>query len=325
MAKGSTALKIARVVGLRLLYGLVSLLFLSLLTFLIDEVAPGDAALVRAGEKASVATIERIRKEMGLDRPWPVRYVEYIGNAARGDFGNRYSYTKEPVVDVLKRALPMTLMIAVPAIFVAAIIGLLFGTIGAIYRTKWPDQFVLGFSTLGVTLPNFVLGPVLVLLFANRYMFDFLPSSWEANLRAPVYYYLLLPVIVLAARPTATLTRLTRESMIDTLGQEFIKLARAKGVPSWRLYLKHGLRNAILPVVTAIGTSFGYLLTGSFIVESIFTMPGMGFTAIDAIQKNDTPVVIACVMLTGALFILANLIVDVVNPLIDPRIRESQI
>ena len=142
---------------------------------------------------------------------------------------------------------------------------------------------------------------------------------------APKFYYMILPVIVLAARPMATITRLTRASMVDTLGQEFIRLGIAKGLPAGRLYIKHGLRNAILPVLTGIGTSFGYLMTGSFIVETAFLIPGIGHEAINAIQKGDMPVIMACVIITGFLFIAVNLLVDLFQQVIDPRIRESQI
>jgi ABC-type dipeptide/oligopeptide/nickel transport system permease component len=139
------------------------------------------------------------------------------------------------------------------------------------------------------------------------------------------FYYYILPVAILAARPMAMLTRLTRASMVETLKQEFIRTAIAKGVPTGRLYFRHALRNAILPVITAIGTSFGFLLTGSFVVERAFTLPGLGSTTIEAIQRGDFPVVGACVLLTGFLFILINLLVDLILPLLDPRIRESQV
>ncbi len=320
--KGSGSI-LAKALAKRLLFGLLSLLFLSLVTFLIDEVAPGDAAMVVAGEKATVAQVQDLRHKMGLDRPWPIRYGEYLWGVSHGDFGRSYYGTRDPVSNIVVKALPMTLMVAIPAILLASILGLVLGTLAAINENKWLDQVILGFSTLGVTIPNFVLAPVLVIIFALQ--LQQLPTTWEVNLRAPVFYYLLLPTIILAARPAASLTRLTRASMIETLQQEFIKLARAKGVPAWRLYIFHALRNAFLPVFTAIGTNFGYLLTGSFIVETVFIMPGMGLNTIDAIQKGDTPVIMAMVMVTGGLFITVNLLVDILMPFLDPRIREAQV
>ncbi|MBS1707544.1 MAG: ABC transporter permease [Armatimonadetes bacterium] len=312
-----------RAVLLRLFYGLVSLVFISLVTFLADEIAPGDAATAVAGEKATQAQVERLRTQMGLDRPWPIRYVEFVGHAVKFDFGESYFGTKEPVNTILGRALPMTMTLAGSAIVLAAILGISLGTVAAVWQNKPPDRIALTMSTLGVTVPNFVLAPILVYIFAVR--MDKLPTTWEVNRVAPDFFYLILPVVVLSARPAASLTRLTRASMVDTLSQEFIRLAVAKGVPPWQIYLKHALRNAILPVLTSIGTSFGYLLTGSFVVETIFTMPGLGHAAIDAILKGDTPLILASTLVSGALFVLVNLLVDMVLPMIDPRIRESQI
>lgn len=308
---------------LRLSFGVVSLLFISFVTFVADEVAPGDAATIPAGEKARAEDVEALRRRMGLDRPWPIRYVEFVGNAVRLDFGNSYTGAREPVSKIILRGLSMTLRVASLAILLAAGLGILLGTIAAVRQNRFADRAVLTLSTLGVTVPNFVLAPVLVYIFALQ--LDVLPQTWEVNRVAPDFYYLLLPVVILALRPMAMLTRLTRASVVDTMQQEFVRLAVAKGVPPLRLVFKHVLRNALLPVVTAIGTSFGFLLTGSFIVERAFVIPGLGREAIEAIQKRDTPVIQATVLLAGALFILVNLLVDLLLPLLDPRIREAQV
>ncbi|MCW5937713.1 MAG: ABC transporter permease [Fimbriimonadaceae bacterium] len=319
----SSLAKTSRAVGLRLFYGLLSLLFVSFVTFVADEVSPGDAAMARAGEKASPEAIARIRHEMGLDRPWPERYLRFVGNAARGDFGVSYFGTRQPVSEIIQRALPMTAKIAFLAVVLASGIGIFLGTLAAVYQHHFIDKAALSLSTLGVTLPNFVLIPIFQWFFTLK--LGILPLSYEAQLKAPEIYYLVLPVIVMSARPTAMLARLTRASMIDVLQQEFIKLAIAKGVPTFRVYTVHALRNALLPVLTAIGSSFGILLTGSFITETAFMVPGLGREAIQAIQKRDTPVILATVLVTGALFILVNLIVDILMPLVDPRIRDSQV
>ena len=305
----------------RVLFGILALLFVSFVTFLADEMAPGDAATLIAGEKATAGTLARVRHEMGLDRPWPVRYVDFVVRAAQFDFGRSYTGTKEPVADVIRRNLPMTARIAVQAMLLAAFVGIALGTVAGVWNDRWPDRIALALSTLGVTIPNFVLAPVLVYLFALQ--LDILPVNWEVQRLAPDYYYLLLPVIILSLRPMATLTRLTRASVIDTMGQEYIRLAIAKGVPRPRLILVHALRNALVPVVTAFGTSFGFLLTGSFIVETAFTLPGLGRAGIEAIQKRDTPVIMATTLVAGTLFILVNLLVDLAMPLLDPRIRET--
>ncbi|MFZ4507924.1 MAG: ABC transporter permease [Fimbriimonas sp.] len=316
-------MRLLKALSLRLLFGVLSLLFISFVTFVADEIAPGDAATVVAGEKASIKEVERLRENMGLNRPWPIRYVEYVGKAATGDFGRSSYGTKEPVSEVIKRSLPYTAINATLAITIASVIGILFGTLAAIWENRAPDRAILTFSTLGVTLPNFVLAPLLVYVFVLQ--LDYLPLTWEVNRRGSDVLYYILPVLLLSARPTALLTRLTRASMVETLKQEFIRTATAKGVPKGRLMVRHALRNAILPVVTAIGTSFGFLLTGSFVIERFFVIPGLGSATIEAITQGNMPVVQACVLITGAMFILLNLIVDMILPILDPRIRESQV
>ena len=316
-------MKLARAISLRLLFGALSLLFISLVTFIAGALAPADAATIEAGEKATAADLTRIRHEMGLDRPWPVRYVEYLEHAAHGDFGNSYAGQKKPVNQIIAERLPITAEVAGLAILLAAGVGIGLGTIAGIYRNKVPDRAVLTFSTLGVTIPNFVLAPLLIYIFAVK--LGQLPSYWKMYRPEGDFYYLVLPVSILAARPAAMITRLTRQSMIDTLQQEFIRMAIAKGVPRFRLYIRHGLRNAILPVVTAIGTSFGFLLTGSFVMDRAFTIPGIGSETVEAITSNDMPVVQACVLVTGAMFIVINMLVDMALPILDPRIRESQV
>jgi ABC-type dipeptide/oligopeptide/nickel transport system permease component len=313
--------RLARAIVLRLLYGILSLIFISLVTFVADEIAPGDAVTAIVSEKADAETKARIRKNLGLDRPAPERYARFLGNIARGDFGRSYSYTQERVSDMIARALPMTAMVGGLAMLLAGIVGVGLGTLAAINENRFADRAVLSISTLGVTVPNFVLAPILVLIF--YVWLDTLPAAWSQTRVVPDYMYLILPVSILALRPMALLTRLTRASMVETLKQEFIRTAIAKGVPPGRLFFRHALRNAILPVITAFGTSFGFLLTGSFVIERAFALPGLGSMTIEAISRGDFPVVAACVLLTGAIFIVINLIVDLILPFLDPRIRES--
>ena len=316
-------MRLVKAISVRLLFGCFSLLFISFVTFVAGEFAPGDPATILAGEKASLATVAQIRHNIGLDQPWPLRYIHYVTHALQGDFGVSYYSTHEPVRDILARTVPLTLKMATEAIVLASVLGILFGAVAAIYQRKFTDKAILTISTFGVTTPNFVLVPILVYIFCTK--MDRLPITWQNPLVAPEIYYFILPVTILAARPTALITRLTRASMIDTLDQEFIRTATAKGVPRGRLLYKHALRNAILPVITTIGTSFGFLLTGSFVLERAFLMPGLGSTVIEGIQQIDMPVVQAGVLVTGAMFIFLNLAVDILMPILDPRIRESQI
>lgn len=315
-------MRLVKAISLRLLFGVLSLLFISLVTFIAGELTPFDAATLEAGDKGG-AYVQQIRHRMGLDRPWLVRYVEYVNNAAHGDFGRSTSGVKEPVRDIIARTLPMTARLALMAITLASLFGITLGAVAGVWSSRAPDRVILSLSTLGVTIPNFVLAPILVYFLAVQ--LGRLPVAWEEPRQAADWYYYVLPVCILAARPTALLTRITRSSMIDTLQQEFIRTATAKGVPRPRLIIRHALRNAILPTVTAIGTSFGVLLTGSFVVEQAFLLPGIGKQTIEAMTQNNMPVIQACVLVTGLLFILLNLLVDIILPILDPRIRESQV
>lgn len=314
-------MRLARQILLRLVYGCVSLLFISFVTFAAQSLAAGDAATALAGEKATPQQVTALRHELGLDRPFLVQYFDFLGKAIHGDLGHSYYGQQRLVREIIAANLPMTMTIAFDAMLLAAAVGILLGTLAAVRQGHFADRSVLTLSTLGVTVPNFVLAPILVYIFALR--LDQLPQTWEVPLRDSAWKYLLLPVIILAARPMALLTRLTRASMIETMAQEFIRTAIAKGVPPLSLIFKHGLRNAILPVVTAIGTSFGFLLTGSFVIERFFRLPGIGFQTIDAISRRDTPLIQGCILVTGAVFILVNMAVDIMVPILDPRVRES--
>lgn len=316
-------MKLVRPILLRLAYSVLSLLFIAAVTFLATDMAPGDPARVIAGEKATEQAYRTIRAEMGLDQPLPRRFAQYMTNLAQGDMGRSYFGARTPVVEKIKQNLPMTLTVASLAIGLAALVGISLGVFAGVRPGGWVDRVILGGSTLGVTIPNFVLAPVLVLILSVQ--MGLLPTSWSVNRTASDFYYLVLPVTILSLRPMATLTRLTRAQMIDTMQQEFIRLAIAKGVPRTRLILRHGLRNAIMPVITAMGTSFGFLLTGSFIVETAFTMPGIGREAIEAIQKRDIPMIQGTTLVAGALFVFVNLVVDILQPILDPRIREAQV
>ncbi|MEZ5163580.1 MAG: ABC transporter permease subunit [Fimbriimonadaceae bacterium] len=230
-SKSGQGSKLARAIVMRLIFGVVSLLFISLVTFLADEIAPGDLATVRAGEKATLAQVERLREELGLNRPWPVRYVEYITKAVKLDFGTSAIGTQKPIKETLSKAIPMTAKIAFLSVLIAAFFGILLGTTAAVYENRFADRAVLSLSTLGVTIPNYVLLPIMVWIFALN--LNYLPTSWapDGQRVASDIFYLILPVIALSLRPMATLTRLTRASMVDTLRQEYVSLAVAKGVP----------------------------------------------------------------------------------------------
>ncbi len=311
-------------VGIRLLWAIPTLIFITLLTFIIGELAPGDAATVKAGEKASPEAIQRIREEMGLTRPLMVRYTEFVTNATHLDFGRSWFQPLE-VKEIMIEGLRRTGLLAILAIGLASFFGVILGSIAAIYHNKWPDRFATTFSTFGICIPNFVLAPVLIYLFSIK--MGVVPPTWPANADQLPFSMmldaLLLPVIILSLRPAAVITRLVRAGMVDTLSQDFIRTAFAKGVPFWKVMTKHAFRNSLVPIITAIGTTFGFLLTGSFILETAFRIPGLGLKSIQAIYQGDFPIIQATVLLFAVMFILVNLIVDVLLPLLDPRIREG--
>ncbi len=314
-------MQLVRILSLRFLYAFVTLVFVVFVTFVIDAIAPGGPEYAIVGEKGTPEAYARIRHELGRDRPWPERFTNYLGNVLQLKLGNSYYGTKEPVLDIVKTSIMMTAKIATICIILASIIGILLGVLGAVYQNTWVDKFVLTISTFGVTIPNFVLAPVLAYYFAIK--LDLLPLTWEVHRVLPDFYYLVLPITILSLRPGAMITRLTRATMTDMLQQEFIRFATAKGVPSLRIIFRHALRNAILPVITGIGFNYGFLLTGAFIVEQIFTIPGIGQVSIEAILQRNTPLIEGTVIVTAALFIFINLLVDMALPFLDPRIREA--
>ena len=311
-------------VGIRLLWAIPTLIFITLLTFVIGELAPGDAATVKAGEKASQEAIQRIREEMGLTRPLMVRYIEFVANATHLDFGRSWFQPLE-VKQIMLDGVRLTGLLAILAIGLASFLGVILGSIAAIYHNKWPDRFATTFSTFGICIPNFVLAPVFIFLFSIK--MGIVPPTWPSDTDSitlsGLFDALVLPVVILALRPAAVITRLVRAGMVDTLGQDFIRTAFAKGVPFWRVMIKHAFRNSLVPIITAIGTTFGFLLTGSFILETAFRIPGLGLKSIQAIYQGDFPIIQATVLLFAALFILVNLVVDILLPLLDPRIREG--
>ncbi len=316
-------MQLVRAITSRLMYAAVSLFFVSVVTFMADSIRPGGAEYALAGEKATKETIERVRKLLGKDQKWYVRYVKYIKNAARLNFGNSYYGIKEPVFDIVKRNIPMTARLAFWAVLLSSCIGITLGVIAAVYQLRTADKLILFFSTFGTTIPSFVLAPILTAVFCTN--LNLLPINWEVYRDLPDFYYLVLPVSIMSLGPSARLTRNTRSLMIDVLHQEFIRFAVAKGVPRWKVIIRHGLRNAIMPIITQIGMMLGGLLSGSFVIESYFTLPGIGKEAVESIKRGDTPVLITITLVGATIFVVSNLIVDILLPILDPRIREAQV
>jgi len=297
----------------RLLQAIPTLLLISFLTFIMGYLAPGDPIRMILGERSDPQAVAQVRRELGLDQPWYVQYGRFVWNAVRGDFGISL-YNRRPVGDIIRESFPATVTLAVLAILLAITVGIPAGVVAAVWHHRLPDRLSMAGVVLGICVPNFVLATLLILLVSVR--LGWLPvAGWGAP------EYVVLPVLVLAARPSASIARFTRTSMLEVLQQDYIRTARAKGVPEPFVILKHALPNALLPVVTVIGNAFGYLLTGSFIVETVFAVPGVGYKSIEAILRRDYPVIQATTLLFAFLFIVVNLLVDILYTRLDPRVR----
>jgi peptide/nickel transport system permease protein len=256
-----------------------------------------------------------MRHELGYDRPLPEQFVSFVGDAIRGDFG-RSAFLKDDVSTVIAEGLPYTLRLAVSALVLALAIGVSLGTLAAIFQDRWIDRVALGIAVLGQSMPGFWFGLVLILVFSVR-------LRWLPALGYKGPQYLVLPAIALAISLLATLIRSTRLVMIDVLGQDYMKAARARGIAPGVLIIRHAFPNILVPILTIVGVQLGYLLGGAVVIESIFNFPGIGLTTLNAVLRRDYPVVQAVTILMAAGFVLINTIIDISYGLLDPRIRRE--
>jgi peptide/nickel transport system permease protein len=307
----------------RLLLAIPVLLGVSFFVFSAIRWVPGDPAVAIAGELASPAMIQRVREEMGLDQPLLLQYVRYVSRALQGDMG-RSVKTGLPVSQEVANRLPNTLTLAVTSLILAAVIGIPIGVFSATRPNSWFDGGSMTFALLGVSMPIFWLGLMLMIFFAV------LLPRWF-GLSGPVlpptgsgtWRHLVMPTLALAANSMAIQARMTRACMLEVLRQDYVRTARAKGlIERWVIY-KHALRNALLPIVTILGLQFGTLIGGAVITETVFAWPGIGRLLVDAIGFRDYPVIQASVLVITVGFVLTNLIVDVLYAYLDPRIHYS--
>lgn len=306
--------------GRYLIHKLVSLvpvlLGISLAAFILGILSPGnpaELALSQGGYEPTQEQIQAMEQQMGLDAPYPVQYLRWVGRALTGDLGDSYS-SRLPVSQELGRRLPVTLKLAVCAMALACVGGLLLGCLSAAFRGRWPDHIIQGLVNLQLSVPAFWLALLLILLFAET--LGWLPTSGNGGLR-----HMVLPAFVLASATMATAARLTRSSLLAELGRQYCTAASARGIGRWRLVLRNALPNAIVPVVALLGNSLGGMLGGSVIVESIFALPGIGSYALDAITNRDYPALQGYVLLTGAVYVAITLLVDILSMLLDPKVR----
>ncbi len=295
------------------------LLGVSFLVFMSMHFAPGDPATIIGGPTATEADLEAIREDMGLNRPVLVQYFDYLRGVLQGDLG--YSFqNSQSVSHAIATRFPNTLNLAIASMIVAVIIGVTAGIISAIKQNSWFDLSSTTIALAGISIPNFWLGTMLILLFSVK--LQWLPVG---GLSAPFYTVegmkqLLLPAITLGTASAAMIARMSRSAMLEVIRADFVRTAKAKGVKRSSLIWIHALRNAMIPVVTVIGLNFGFLLGGTIITEQVFAINGVGRLMIDAIAARDFPVVQGTVLLVATLFVVVNLIVDLVYAFIDPRI-----
>jgi glutathione transport system permease protein len=298
----------------RRLAGLAPTLFIvALLVFGFVHLLPGDPARLAAGPDATPETVELVRQDLGLDRPLHERFVRFIGGVVTGDLG-RSIRTKRPVATEIGERFMPTFWLTVWSMAWSVTFGMAIGVVSAVWRNRWPDRLGMTLAVSGISFPAFALGMVLMQVFAVQ-------LGWLPTVGADSWRHYVLPSLTLGAAVAAIMARFTRSSFVDILGEDYIRTARAKGLAEDRVVIKHGLRNALIPVVTMMGLQFGFLLGGSIVVEKVFNWPGLGRLLVDAVDMRDYPVIQALVLLFSLEFILINLVVDVLYGLINPTIR----
>ena len=299
----------------RVLLAIPTLFGVLIVAFLLLYVAPGDPVQAMVGERADPETIARLRAQLRLDDPLPVRFGHYVGNILRGDLGNSY-ITNRPIAQDIRERFPKTLQLAGTAMLLAATLGISLGVLSARRPGGWVDRFSLGLAYLGISFPVYWVGLLLILLFAVT--LRWLPPSGYGSMR-----FLVLPALTLGMRSIAFLARMTRSAMLESLSADYVRTARAKGLSEWRVTAVHALRNAMIPVITVLGLDFGAYLTGSILTETVFSWPGIGRYVVNAIARRDLPAIQGTVLFLSAVFVIVNLITDLAYAKADPRVSYS--
>ena len=307
--------------GKRLLQLVPTLFFVSVIIFLLQHVLPGDPALVMAGEEKDPQVIEEVRRQYHLDQPIPIQYVYWVSGVLRGDLGESLRI-KQPVLDLVLQKLPVTIQLATMAMAIALVIGVAAGVVAAVKKDSAWDYAANAFALWGISTPNFWLGIMLIFLFSVR--LGWLPASgyvplsedWRASLAATI-----MPAFVLGNAIAAILMRHTRSAMLSVLESDYVRTARAKGLPERTVILKHAMRNALTPVITLGALELGTLLSGAVLTEQIFSIPGFGKLIVDAVFNRDYAVVQGVVLVTATIYIVLNLLADIAYVLVNPRLR----
>lgn len=293
---------------------LIPVLFgVSLVSFSLLQIVPGDPAVMLAGEDANPDFIEAVRKEYGFDQPVTVQYFRFVSRALQGDFGVSIR-NREPVINLLKQRFAFTIQLSFLSILIAAFIGLIAGVISATRQYSIFDNLSMVGALFGISMPIFWLGLLLMLVFSVH--LRWLPAGGSGELR-----HLILPAIALGAASAAVIARMTRASMLEVVRQDYIRTARANGLREWVVVYKHALKNAMIPVITVFGLEFGYMLGGAVLTETVFSLPGIGRLMVEGIFQRDYAVVQGSMLLVAGTFVLVNLLTDIAYALFDPKIR----
>ena len=299
---------------LKRLLGLIpTLLIVAVLVFLFVHLLPGDPARLIAGPEADEQVIGLVRQQLGLDRPLYIQFGHYIVNVLQGDFGISMASRRPVVEEIASRFFP-TFWLTIASMTWAMLFGLVAGIAAAVWRNRWPDRLGMALGVTGISFRALAVGLLLMLVFSVE-------LGWLPTVGADSWRHYILPSITLGAAVAAVMARFTRASFVDVLNEDYMRTARAKGLSEKWVILKHGLRNALIPVITMMGLQFGFLLGGSIVVEKVFNWPGLGRLLVDSVDMRDYPVIQAEVLLFSLEFILINLVVDVLYAAINPAIR----
>lgn len=305
-----------RYIGKRVFSGVITILVLITLTFFMMHYIPGSP-FVKGEQKMPPEVLQRIKEKYGLDQPVYVQYLTYMKNIAKGDFGISFKKAGTTVNDIIDRGFPVSARVGLVAIAVSVLIGLALGILSAVKRASIFDGASMVFATVGISVPTFVTAVLLLYLFAG--ILKVLPTYGLAS-----WKHYILPVTCLSFSPIAYIARMTRSSMLDVMQQDYIRTARAKGVREFFVIVKHGLRNAILPVVTYLGTLVAALLTGSFVIERLYAIPGIGKYYVESIGARDYNVILGMTVFFGIFVVACNIVVDILYGIIDPRVKMAE-
>lgn len=305
----------------RILAVIPVLLIVAVIVFLMLRLTPGDPASNIAGDAATTEDIAKLRVELGLEEPLIVQFGIYMKNLLQGDFGESFYY-KRPVISMVANGVEPTVSLALFTIVLACVIAVPLGTLAAYRQGSWLDRFVMGFSVAGFSIPVFVIGYVLIYIFSMK--LDWFPVQGYQPISEGILgwaYRLILPASALSVIFIALIARITRTSVLEVLNEDYVRTAHAKGLPQLKVMRRHALRNAAVPIVTIIGIAIAILISGVVVTESVFVIPGLGLLTLDAIQGRDYPTVQALIILFSVVYVVINLLIDLIYTVLDPRIR----